>query len=64
MQHETQVKGYLSINMQRLIPYREANLRRLQDGSPRTRPVSKEIKQSEKFKDKAPGESGIRKTLI
>jgi len=65
-QHEAQVNDYLSVNKHRLIPYNEANINRLQDDSTPTRPISvEEIKAIiSKFKDKAPGERGIRKTIM
>lgn len=66
IQHEAQVNDYLSVNKHRLIPYNEANINRLQDDNTLTRPISvEEIKAIiSKFKDKAPGESGIRKTIM
>lgn len=66
IQHEAQVNDCLSVNKHRLIPYNEANINRLQDDNTLTRPISvEEIKAIiSKFKDKAPGESGIRKTIM
>ena len=65
-QHEELVNNFIRENILRTQPYLNANLRRLNPNCPLTRPIEIwEIKiVINNFKNKAPGESGIKKTLI
>nr|XP_027237905.1 uncharacterized protein LOC113829027 [Penaeus vannamei] len=66
MQHEAMVQEYLSNNRYRLLPYREAQAIKLSNDNPLTRPITTgDIKSIIKvFKDKAPGQSGVRKAIM
>jgi len=66
MQHEAMVQEYLSNNRHRLLPYREAQAIKLNNDNPLTRPITTgDIKSIvTNFKDKAPGQSGVRKTVM
>ena len=64
--HEVMVNEYIEQNWGRTQPYEFADLSRLDNNNPLTREITNEdiklvIKQ---FKNKAPGESGINKTLL
>lgn len=65
-EHEQEIENYITDNVNRIEPYRHADLSRLEANNPLTKPIEMwEIKIIIKnFKDKAPGESGIRKTII
>ena len=65
-QHEQMVENYINNNMQRLRPYINGNSNRLNNNNSLTKPIEVwEIKTIiRNFKDKAPGESGIRKTVM
>ena len=65
-QHEELVNNFIRENKYRTQPYIRANSRRLNQDCPLTRPIEIwEIKiVISNFKNKAPGESGIKKTMI
>ena len=66
MQHEDNINRYINDNRYRLKPYQLANLNRLDENNYLTKPIKTEdiIKTLKNFKNKAPGESQIGKTLL
>ena len=65
-QKEEEVKAFLDQNRHRLTPYKEASMDRLNPHCEFTKPVETfQIKLIIKnFKDKVPGESGLRKSIL
>nr|XP_027208264.1 uncharacterized protein LOC113801976 [Penaeus vannamei] len=66
MQHEAMVQDYLTNKGHRLLPHRKAQAIKLNNDNPLTRPITTgDIKSIIKnFKDKAPGQRGVRKTVM
>ncbi|XP_037789972.1 uncharacterized protein LOC119585377 [Penaeus monodon] len=64
-QDENMVDSYLSENRHKLLPYSKSRAQTLDDNNPLTRTITEDIKSIiNNFKDKAPGQSGVRKTVM